>query len=149
MAEKVYPIIPAPSSATGTILVLFALLLALAIIFGYFAFSIRNIVFVLNESGLRIKKDLYGRMIPKEQLIVRNAKIVNLTEEEELRPRMRTNGLSLPGYQSGWFRLKNGEKALLFLSDRKQALYIPTTKEFSLLISPENPRTFLEDLKNL
>ena len=35
----------------------------------------------------------------------------------QLRPGLRTMGTGLPGYRAGWFRLRNGEKALLYLTE--------------------------------
>jgi hypothetical protein len=149
MAEKIYPITQASSAASWTSILTIPALLALAGLFGYFAFSVRHAKFVLNDTGLQVKNDIYGRMIPREQLKINQAKIIDLAIDEEYMPRLRTNGLGLPGYQSGWFKLKNGEKALLFLTDRKHALYIPTTNDYSLLISPANPEKFVEDLKQM
>jgi hypothetical protein len=149
MADKIYPITQASPAASWTTTLSIPLFLALAGLFGYFTFSVKHAKFVLNDVGLHIKNDIYGRIIPKEQLKVSLARIVDLTVDEEYKPKMRTNGLGLPGYQSGWFRLKNGEKALMFLTDRKQAIYIPTINNYSLLISPENPEGFLEDVKRI
>ena len=60
---------------------------------------------------------------------------------------MRRMGTGLPGYQAGWFRLRGGEKALLYLTDRSKAVYIPTTNDYSLLLSPADPDGFLETLR--
>ena len=75
------------------------------------------------------------------------ARRVDFSVTPELVPARRTLGTGLPRYQSGWFRLKNGEKALLYLTDRSRAVYIPTTAGYSVVISPANPDAFLEALK--
>jgi len=72
-----------------------------------------------------------------------------LREEGELRPKWRRMGTGLPGYQAGWFRLRNGEKALLYLTDRTRAVYIPTTAGYSLLLSPADPDGFLSQLRSV
>jgi hypothetical protein len=36
-------------------------------------------------------------------------------------------GTAVPGYRSGWFRLRNGREALVYLTDRSQAVHVPTT----------------------
>ena len=68
---------------------------------------------------------------------------MNFGASPELLPARRTMGTGLPGYQSGWFRLKNGEKALLYLTDRTKAVYVPTTEGYGLLLSPDDPDGFL------
>ena len=67
---------------------------------------------------------------------------------QDLRPKWRTNGVGLPGYSIGWFRLRNREKALVFLTDRKHAIYIPTTEGYVVLISPQNPDAFVKALRS-
>jgi hypothetical protein len=77
------------------------------------------------------------------------ARRVDLGSQVELRPKWRRMGTGLPGYQAGWFRLRNGEKALLYLTDRTRAVYIPTTAGYSLLLSPADPDRFLSQLRSV
>jgi hypothetical protein len=62
-------------------------------------------------------------------------------------PARRTVGTGLPGYRAGWFRLRNGEKALLYLTDTSRAVYIPTTAGYSVLLSPAQPDEFVSALR--
>ena len=55
-------------------------------------------------------------------------------------------GTALGGYSAGWFRLRSGEKALLYLTDRRRVVYIPTLDGYSLLLSQGEPRRFLDAL---
>jgi hypothetical protein len=104
--------------------------------------SARSTEFNIGAEGLRISKTLYGRTIPWDKLKVESARPVDLTQNREFGPSWRTNGLGLPGYGAGWFKLRNGEKALLFLTDKTRAVYIPTTRGYSLLLSVEDPAKF-------
>lgn len=103
--------------------------------------------FQVAGDGLRIRGDLYGRFIPAANLRLDEARRVDLSKSTDLEPGRRTMGGTFPGYASGWFRLANGEKALLYLTDRRKAVYIPTTEGYSVLISPDNPDTFLAALR--
>ena len=105
--------------------------------------------FELSSTGLRIRGDLYGRLLPAQSLLAADARRVDLGIETGLRPRLRTWGTGLPGYQSGWFRLGNGEKALVYLSDRRKAVYVPTREGYSLLLSPDEPDAFLNALQTM
>jgi hypothetical protein len=58
-------------------------------------------------------------------------------------------GTGLPGYQAGWFRLRNGDRALLYLTDRSKAVYVPTTEGYGVLLSPAEPEQFLAALNTL
>jgi PH (Pleckstrin Homology) domain-containing protein len=105
--------------------------------------------FDVSPAGLQLRGDLYGRMIPAEQIRGNAAKRVDFASEPALAPQIRTMGTGLPGYQSGWFRLRNGERALLYLTDRSRAVYVPTTAGYSLLLSPSEPEAFLSALRTV
>ena len=74
------------------------------------------------------------------------AKVADLAADPEHRPVLRTNGAGLPGYGSGWFKLANGEKALLFVTDRR-VVYLPTREGYAVLLSVADPEAFLEALR--
>lgn len=103
----------------------------------------------VSAAGIRIRNTLYGRFIPAEKLRTEAARVVNLSTSPQLAPARRTNGSGLPGYQAGWFRLRNGEKALVFLTDRQHAIYLPTSEGYSLLVSPKQPDQFVSQLRAL
>ena len=107
----------------------------------------RNSTFEIQPGGLKLSGDLYGRFIPRAELRVDAARRVDLVRDSTLRPTSRRLGTGLPGYQAGWFRLRNGDKALLYLTDRTRAVYVPTTAGYSLLLSPADPDAFLARLR--
>jgi hypothetical protein len=121
----------------GGILALFILL----------AVSIRKTRFEISGKGLRIRGDMWGRTFSWAELNVANARIVLLDAEPGLKPKWKTCGTALPGYASGWFRLYNKSKALVFLSDKKEAVYIPTRKDFCVLLSSEDNAGLLQALQ--
>jgi hypothetical protein len=104
----------------------------------------RTATFEVSSQGLRLKGDLYGRLIPAAELRAAEAKRVDLDMNEGLRPRQRTAGTALPGYRAGWFRLRNGEKALVYLTDPRRAVYVPTTQGYSVLLSVQETDSFVD-----
>lgn len=148
MTTQVFQIAPAASKALwglaivpGTILVLVIGLLATS------ARGSRSARFEVSPEGLRLRGDLYGRLIPASALRTDQARRVNLEATPELTPQRRTMGTGLPGYRSGWFRLRNGDRALLYLTDQSRAVYVPTTVGYSVLLSPADPDAFLLALR--
>jgi hypothetical protein len=77
------------------------------------------------------------------------ARRVDFAATPELEPQRRTMGTGLPGYRAGWFRLRNGERALLYLTDRSRAVYIPTAAGYGVLLSPADPDGFLAAVRRL
>jgi hypothetical protein len=105
--------------------------------------------FELSPAGLRLRGDLYGRFIPMSELRIDAARLVDLDAERTLTPRLRTMGTATPGYRAGWFRLSSGERALLFVTDPRRVVYLPTRRDYSLLLSMEEPERFLSRLREL
>jgi len=118
----------------------------IAALLGYIAYSTRGVRFEVSDEGLRIRGDLFGRLIPRGSLRVEDAQILDLKKEAAHRPLLRTFGVGMPGYSSGWFRLKDGGKGLLFLTDPSRAVYLPTTDGYTLMVSPADPEGFLAAL---
>jgi hypothetical protein len=55
----------------------------------------------------------------------------------------------MPGYQAGWFRLRNGEKALVFVGDPTRVVFIPVRDGYSLLVSVAEADPFLSALRSV
>mgnify|MGYP000029441582 CR=1 FL=1 len=142
--REVFPIVPAPAS---TVLVSLALLLPVLLILLYLVLAPRLVRFELSPEGLAIRGELYGRRIPARELIVDHARPVDLRTDTDRRLARRTNGVGLPGYRSGWFRLANGEKALVFVTDQSRVVYIPTRRGYAVLLSVERPEEFINRLR--
>ena len=145
--DKTFNITPASPAPLITILAISILLLLILGLFAFIGYSSRNVKFEVSDQGLRIKGAIYGRFIPKEDIAEENAEIINLDASPEYKPRIRTNGVGLPGYSEGWFKLKNNEKALLFVTDRSNVVYIPTRQDYSVLLSVSNSEEFYESIK--
>jgi hypothetical protein len=148
MAE-VFHIVPASGRALAFFGGLAILLLVLLALFAYFAYASLFARFEVTSEGLRIASALYGRSIPAASLIAEHARVVNLDQDSELRPRLRTNGIGMPGYSSGWFRLKRGDSALVFLTDRTRVVYLPTHEGYALLLSVQHPNEFIRAVRRL
>ena len=129
--SQIFPIIPASAKTFWFIAILCLIMGIILALFIYFFYSVSHVQVELSFEQITIRGDIYGRTIPLNELVIDKARKINLNETKEYQPRIRTNGIGLPGYLSGWFRLKNGEKALLFVTDWKTVIYLPTTKNYS------------------
>ena len=146
--ERVFGIIPATSGpyifiwifsvAMGVILLG---VIAMFVLIGYQA---RHASFTVNDQGLSISPGLYSRFIPKEDINAERVKVINLNTDSAYKPKWRTNGASLPGYAAGWFKLENKEKALLFVTDRSSVVYIPTSHNYSVMLSVREAEEFAD-----
>ncbi len=114
---------------------------------GYVLYSSRRTMFTLSEQGLIVSNTIYGRSIAASELIPGEARVLDLTRNEEYRAKWRTNGVGLPDYSLGWFKLRNKENALMFVTDKHKVVYIPTRSGFSILLSTPSPEAFLKTLQ--
>ena len=128
-------------------IIMIVILIGVTAILGWAAWSTRNSRAEVSPAGLKLVGDLWGRTIPLDHLALDEARVVDLRGEPDLVPNRRTAGTALGGYSAGWFRLRNGEKCLLYLTDRRRVVYIPTRDGYSLLISQSDPRRFLDALQ--
>jgi hypothetical protein len=148
---QVFEIAPSQGSTSSTLV---ALLIPIGLIslvcgafFAYYAWTYTRVRFEVSPSGLRIRGSVYGRQIPLEQLNVRQARVINVNEEPGFGLSWRTNGVGLPFYSAGWFKLKNGQKVLAFVTNRNEVVYIPTASGYSVMLSVVNPEHFIAVLK--
>lgn len=139
-----FQITPASPGATFFLVVLTLLMAAMALGFGWMTVSATRPSVVLDESALTLKAPFYGRSIDLPAIRFEEARVVNVDASSDVRPRARTNGIGLPGLGVGWFKLANGEKALVALSSRDRVVYVPTDEGYSLLLSIERPEAFLQ-----
>jgi hypothetical protein len=149
--QQVFDIAPYQGSTSSTVLALLIpigfIVLVFGIIFAYFASTYTHVRFEVSSSGLRITGSVYGRQIPMEQLNVREARVININEEPGFALAWRTNAVGLPFYSAGWFKLKNGQKALAFITNRDEVAYIPTKCGYSVMLSVVHPENFVAALK--
>lgn len=89
----------------------------------------------LLEAAIRIRGDLYGKTWPLATFHVDQARLIDLAQEPEFRPKWKLWGTSMAGYQSGTFRLHNGKSATLFLSAKDSVLVLPFRDGSILLLS--------------
>jgi hypothetical protein len=146
---KMFSITPASSGPVIFFAVLSLFLLVMLGFFGYIIFSAHAARFDVTESGLQIHNTVYGKSIPVQNLDLDNVQVVNLKTQTDLQGQWRTNGVGLPGYSAGWFKLKNGEKALLFVTDSENVIYIPTNLGYSVLLSTKEAAKMRDALRAL
>ncbi len=144
----VFPIAPVSGKPLWILIPVLGLLAGLMLLMGSLLFAPKRLRVEVSDAGVRVRGDIYGRSIPASSLVASEAEVVDI-RRGPFHPRLRTNGIGLPGYLSGWFRLSNKEKALLFVTDSSRVVRVPTRQGYSLLVSVAEPDRFLESLRRL
>lgn len=103
----------------------------------------------LSPSTLEVKTSFYTSRTPLAGMQLGQARVIDLEEHTDLAPRIKTNGYALPGFKSGHFRLKNGNKAFVAIAGQRHVLWLPTNTGKGLLLQPRQPDLLLQKLREL
>ena len=145
---EVFPIVPASAKPIWFLAVVCAVLLIVLVALVYTAYSARHSRIEIGGGQLDLVGDFWARSISIHSLRLDRAAVLDLDRSSEYAPKRRTLGTGLPGYASGWFRLRNGEKALAYLTRREGVVYLPTSLGYSLLLSADRPQELLAALRS-
>ncbi|MGE8234200.1 MAG: PH domain-containing protein [Stenotrophomonas sp.] len=103
----------------------------------------------LDAQQLTIASTLYTRRVPLSSMRLDRARIVNFAENPDFKPGMKSNGFQFPGFRAGHFHMKDGGKGFCLITDDSRVLVIPLRDGNCVLVSPEQPRALLDELKRL
>jgi hypothetical protein len=101
----------------------------------------------LGRQALQASSFPYAHRVAPSDIRADNARIVDLYHASVLQPAVRTDGLGLPGYRAGWFRLENGQTAFAIVTDTRRVVYVPLAGGRVLLLSVDRPVAFLQRLR--
>jgi len=134
-----------PKSLLGLLPLFIVILVIIGLMLGII-FSIKNTNISIKDNEVVIRSFLYGRKIPLDNILKDEVQAINLKQNNEYNISIRTNGISLPNLNFGWMRLNNGNRALVFLTNRENVLLMPT-KDFVVLFSMKKTEEFISKLK--
>lgn len=103
----------------------------------------------LEHGELCITATMFRKRVPVNAIDLDNARIIDLDEHTEFKPRVKTNGFSLPAFTAGHYRLRNKARAFCLISDRARVLVLPLREGPLVLLSPEKPRELLDGLREV
>jgi hypothetical protein len=107
----------------------------MVVFFSGFFLAKSNTSITVAHDQLQIKSFIYGKTVPLSDIIGNEIAKVNLQENADYSIVLRTNGTSMPGFKSGWMKLKNGKKALVYITDQTNVALIPTTEDYVIMFS--------------
>ena len=103
----------------------------------------------LDATGLEVATTFYRQKLALSELLLDTARVVSIDEHPELKPMLKTNGMALPGFRSGWFRSRAFKKLFVATAGGEQLLWLPTRRGHALLLQPRQPRDLLQRLREL
>lgn len=124
-------------------------LVIIPVVLGLMLLAMRRRAVELRDGTLEVRAALFRTRVNVAQLDLGRARIVDLAERTELRPVLKTGGMSLPGFHAGRFRLReNFGRAFCLVTDRHRVLWLPQRDgKDQLLLSLQHPQALLDALR--
>jgi hypothetical protein len=97
-------------------------------------------------AGLSVRSSFYTVFVEKAAIRLDEICAVDCRRDAAYALSLRTNGLSMPGYQSGWFRTRSKGRAFVVRSG-SACVAVPTTKGYLLLLGAADTDAASRSLK--
>lgn len=110
---------------------------------------IGRIAVTLDLEGVIVNTGIVTRRFPLSTLRAGGVRTVSFREHVELKPVLRTWGIGMPSLASGWFRLRNGAKALCILTGRDHVTALRADDGTWILLSLADPAPIRSALERL
>jgi hypothetical protein len=105
--------------------------------------------YTLTAYALTIHDRFYPVTVKADSVDVSQIRVVDLTREPQWRPTRRTNGFANTNYQSGWFRVENGETVRLYQANNNRLVLLPPTGSGApVLFEAQEPEKFVQDVRD-
>lgn len=142
-----FEIVPPSSSAIIVFICIIGLLGAMTLLFSWMSYKSMRTSISVRDDKLILDTAIYGRSVPLSMIKHQEVEIIDLGKGSPWEPQIRSNGIGLPGLQIGWFSLRNGERALLAVTDRSRAVRIPVNDGYTIIASVNHPERLVGLLK--
>lgn len=96
-----------------------------------------------------MRSTFFRTQVSIAQLQLDQARVVDLAEHTKLRSLRKLRGHGLPGFRSGWYRLRNRRKAFVATADSRLLLWLPSSAGHGLLLDVRDPNGLLRRLREL
>lgn len=123
----------------------------LVVVFGWVWLVLRRLRVEIVDGVLLVRAAFYTRKVPLQSLDHAAARILDLERGSEWLPRVRMNGIDLPGVHIGHYRGHPFKrKQFCLLTSKRRVLLLPEREpERFLLLSLERPQAFIDALKQM
>ena len=101
----------------------------------------------VTADSLTIHDRFYPVTLKLGSIDIPGVRVVDLSQDAEWRPTLRTNGFANAHYQSGWFRVANGNTVRLYRAGGSRLVLIPLRDGHYVLYQAEDPTAFIGELK--
>ena len=124
-------------------------LMVLPLVAGVLGWSMHSRVVDVLPASLRVRRWPIPRGFALASLELDRAQVVDLRQDATLQPMIKLMGSRLPGFRSGWFRLRDGRRAYVLSTSGSRHLCLPRRDGSALLLGVERPEALLQALRDV
>lgn len=117
--------VPSGGVGVGTTIGIVGAVIGVAAMALTFLYSPGPPLFTLTHDALTIHDRFYAVTLQASAVDAGQIRVIDLAREPEWRSTARTNGFANAHYQSGWFRLANGQKVEMYRAGGDQLVLLP------------------------
>ncbi|MGA2879606.1 MAG: PH domain-containing protein [Bryobacteraceae bacterium] len=137
-----------PFGSMGKLIVAAVAIAAMGLGFVAFNYSPGAPSYTLTPETLVIHDRLYPVTLHASSVDIDQVRIVDLTQDAEWRPTVRTNGFANAHYRSGWFRVASGQKVRLYQANSPIIVLLPPKGDGApVLYQAADPEKFVEEVR--
>ncbi|MFT5789003.1 MAG: hypothetical protein ACI8SJ_001111 [Shewanella sp.] len=128
--------------------VIAAVLLPMIGAFSWMLYSVNDAKLIITADSVTVDVPFYGFTLPIEDIAKLEIRKLGWQHGTDLtlKPDLRVNGVGMPGFQLGWFRLADQQKAFVAITEIETVVMIPTLRGYPILLSIEQPDALLSQL---
>jgi hypothetical protein len=139
---------PSGGIPAGTAVGIAGVLVGLAAMALVFLFAPGPPSYTLTHDALTIHDRFYSVTLKADAVDAAKVRVVDFNREPEWRPTLRTNGFANEHYQSGWFRLANGETVEMYRAGGDRLVLLPGIGAgATVLYQARNPEQFAAEIR--
>jgi len=139
---------PRSSSAPGAAIGIAVALVALGVAAIAVSYSPGPPGYTLTPGALTIHDRFYPVTLLASDVDMSGIRIVDLTQNTEWRPVLRTNGFANSHYRAGWFQLADGRKVRLYRADSQLVVLLPPKGNGApVLYQAADPEKFVQEIR--
>lgn len=118
-------------------------LLPMVLAFSWMFYKVNDAKLIISADALTLDVPFYGFSLPIADIDSARIKRLDWEKEPDLKPDFRANGMGMPGFRLGWFRLVNEQKAFIATTSTDNIVMIPTLRGYPLIVSLDEPDKLL------
>ncbi len=122
-------------------------LVVVAFVVLVFAYSPGPPTYTLTSTSLTIHDRFYPVTLKTGDIDLDRTRLINIATDRQWRPVERTNGFANGHYESGWFRVANGQKVRMYRAEGSVLVLLPPNGNAApVLLQVREPDRFMQEM---